>query len=112
MLTKSGMLILVLLSLAIAILLVLALFLFSPPSFDSYKAIYFIRQIVAAFTNNVLGPILKFLDTYWSYLPLAAIGIWRWGVWLIKKTCALFYRPISLEIDTHYSTLTIVTPVY
>jgi cellulose synthase/poly-beta-1,6-N-acetylglucosamine synthase-like glycosyltransferase len=43
---------------------------------------------------------------------LGIIGIWRWGVWLIKKMCAQFYRPIPVRIPTCRTTLSIITPVY
>lgn len=45
----------------------------------------------------------------WFYLPLGIIGLWRWGVWSIRKIAALFYR---MPRNSYVSTLSIVTPVY
>ena len=51
---------------------------------------------------------------YWSLIifliPLGAVGVWRWSVWLIKKFISFFYRsPIKYLME---GTLSIVTPVY
>lgn len=51
--------------------------------------------------------------TYWNtilfLLPLGVIGVWRWSVWLIKKSISFFYRTPK---GNFHSTLSIVTPVY
>ncbi len=45
--------------------------------------------------------------------PLGIIGLWRWGVWLFKKICASFYRPIQIGYSSPSNfTLSVVTPVY
>lgn len=44
------------------------------------------------------------------YFPLGVIGIWRWTVWVIKKTIGLHYKPTGS--NGYSSTLSIVTPVY
>lgn len=53
------------------------------------------------------------LQEFWPiiafYFPLGAIGIWRWGMWLVKKIIALGYRPVTTPFKTAVS---IVTPVY
>lgn len=51
-------------------------------------------------------------DNFWIYIPLGAIGIWRWSVWIIKKSIAQFYNPIHPNIPTYHCTLSIITPVY
>lgn len=43
------------------------------------------------------------------YLPIGIIGLWRWGVWFVRKSLSLFYRPIQ---GTYSATLSVVTPVY
>jgi len=46
-------------------------------------------------------------------LPIGVIGLWRWGVWLLKKICASFYRPLKITNSSHYNpTLSVITPVY
>ena len=42
-------------------------------------------------------------------VPLGWLGMVRWGMWLVKRFIALFYRPVRNDYDT---TATIVTPVY
>lgn len=47
------------------------------------------------------------------YIPIGIIGFWRWGVWLFKKICASFYRPIPEENHPSIDmTLSVITPVY
>ena len=109
---KLGMLLLIPLILGVTLLVVLGFSLFSPPSYDSYSVIHLIRRATASFTTEVIGPILKFIDTYWNYFPLAAIGIWRWAVWILKKICSYIYSPICASIPPYHDTITIITPVY
>lgn len=56
---------------------------------------------------------INFLNHYSQlllfYIPLGIIGIWRWGVWIIRKIISLFYRPPK---GTYRATLSIITPVY
>jgi cellulose synthase/poly-beta-1,6-N-acetylglucosamine synthase-like glycosyltransferase len=42
-------------------------------------------------------------------IPIGALGVFRWIMWLLKRIPASFYHPIQNEYDT---TATIVTPVY
>jgi hyaluronan synthase len=42
-------------------------------------------------------------------IPIGAVGLVRWLMWLAKRIPALFYRPIRNDYDTG---ATIVTPVY
>lgn len=50
---------------------------------------------------------------WWGYVvfywPLGAVGLWRWGVWLIKKWYASQYRPVVSKYEMPVS---VVTPVY
>lgn len=50
---------------------------------------------------------------YALLLPIGVIGVWRWGVWLFKKVCALFYRPIQVSNSSPPRLkLSVITPVY
>jgi hyaluronan synthase len=63
------------------------------------------------------------LAVYFLYVQVGVIGIWRWGIWLIKKICAQYYVPIlpvnglslqkgsALE-NPNSKTISIITPVY
>ncbi len=42
-------------------------------------------------------------------IPIGLLGLFRWGMWLVKRIPALFYRPIRNDYTT---TATLVTPVY
>lgn len=54
----------------------------------------------------------NFLSFFALYLPLGAIGIWRWSVWLFQKILGSRYRTIAPTMNNHPMTLSIVTPVY
>lgn len=60
-----------------------------------------------------MDTLLNFLNHYGQlalfYVPLGIIGIWRWGVWIIRKVISLFYRPPK---GTYQTSLSIVVPVY
>lgn len=44
-----------------------------------------------------------------ALIPIGAIGVWRWLMWLAKRLPAQFYRPV---VNDYTATATIVTPVY
>jgi cellulose synthase/poly-beta-1,6-N-acetylglucosamine synthase-like glycosyltransferase len=43
-------------------------------------------------------------------LPVGLIGLWRWGVWLLRRYIGLFYRPEQPNGFT--ATTSVITPVY
>jgi hyaluronan synthase len=49
------------------------------------------------------------LDYYLIYLPLGAIGLARWLIWLVRRVPAVLYRPVTGECRLP---LTVVVPVY
>src|SRR4051794_15891705 len=53
--------------------------------------------------------LIEFLMQLAWLIPIGALGVFRWMMWLAKRIPALFYRPITNDYDT---TATIVTPVY
>ena len=42
------------------------------------------------------------------FVPLGAIGLWRWSMWLAKRVPALAYRPIKNDFDCSASLVTAV----
>jgi hyaluronan synthase len=64
---------------------------------------------MAEFLNTVTTSLREFWPVAAFYLPIGAIGIWRWGTWLAKKVIALGYQPMKSSFKTDVS---IVTPVY
>ena len=110
MIGKKKGLILVPILLALALLLVILVV--AQPWFDTYGIIKAARLAVLPFINTVENTVYIFVRYIWLYIPLAAVGIWRWGVWLFKRICAQYYRPIYAGLPAYYSTLSIITPVY
>ena len=95
---------------ALVLLLVIS---FVVPSWFEMYGIQKATRLVALLLINVAGGVVYiFLNNILIYLPLAAIGLWRWGVWLFKLVCAQRYRPIYVGLPPYYSTLSIITPVY
>jgi glycosyltransferase involved in cell wall biosynthesis len=100
--------------LAVLLSLILIAFLF-PSSFDIFGLIGAIRGMGTVLTDLVGSEILKIMDNFWIYFPLAVIGAWRWAVWIFKRTCAQLYIPIQPSFPSpnfHGLTLSIITPVY
>jgi cellulose synthase/poly-beta-1,6-N-acetylglucosamine synthase-like glycosyltransferase len=52
-------------------------------------------------TDTLIGAI--------ALIPLGAIGVWRWLMWLAKRLPAQFYRPVENDYAT---SVTVITPVY
>lgn len=42
-------------------------------------------------------------------IPLGAIGVWRWSVWVIKRFASFFYKPYK---NSFKATTSVITPVY
>src|SRR3989338_3011828 len=59
--------------------------------------------------NDLNFYLFRYLDWYPFLIPLGLIGVWRWGVWLTKKSVGLFYKPKKEGFKTSVS---VVTPVY
>lgn len=65
-----------------------------------------------------LTEINKFLDDFYRnygalialYAPLGIIGVWRWGVYILKQAIGVHYRPTPT--NSYDATLSIVVPVY
>jgi len=84
----------------------------APAWFELYGILKATRLVALLLINVAGGVVYIFLKYILIYLPLAAIGLWRWGVWLFKLVCAQRYRPIHVGLPPYYSTLSIITPVY
>lgn len=57
---------------------------------------------------------LTLLKTLLLYIPISAIGIWRWTYWIIRRIGASMYRPIKSDWPANRPrpTVSVVTPVY
>jgi cellulose synthase/poly-beta-1,6-N-acetylglucosamine synthase-like glycosyltransferase len=83
---------------------------------DVSIALLIIIFVMPLLGYNVYGMLenmlTEFKKNYWIYVPLGAYGVWRWSVWIFKKTAGQFYSPIHPTIPPYNSTMTIITPVY
>lgn len=61
------------------------------------------------FLSDIVFYSEQYLDRYSFLVPLGAIGIWRWSVWMMKEITGLHYRPNAKQYKADVS---IVTPVY
>ena len=95
-----------------ALELLLVISFVAPSWFEMYGILKTTRLVALLLINVAGGVVYIFLKYILIYLPLAAIGLWRWGVWLFKLVCAQRYRPIHVGLPPYYSTLSIITPVY
>ncbi|MDO8452287.1 MAG: right-handed parallel beta-helix repeat-containing protein [bacterium] len=59
--------------------------------------------------NDVVFFSQQYFDRYTFLVPLGAIGIWRWSVWIIKEAIGLNYHPKTNKFD---ATVSLVIPVY
>jgi hyaluronan synthase len=58
---------------------------------------------------SVWNSIISTLSFTALLIPIGILGFIRWGMWLLKRIPAMFYRPIRNDYNT---SATIVTPVY
>jgi Glycosyl transferase family 2 len=108
----SSLILLPTIALALIIIAVISLSLFLPYWFDSYSLGNDILSLATSFTDELGSTILRGAQTFSLYIPLGIIGIWRWGIWIFKKLCSLYYKPIEPENKVENFTMGIITPVY
>lgn len=60
--------------------------------------------------ENISSVFFRHWDLIQLYFPLVVIGVWRWGVWALKKTLARFYKPIPA--NGYKASVSVVIPVY
>lgn len=56
-----------------------------------------------------LTAVMEYVMSVGLLIPIGAVGVVRWLMWLAKRIPATFYRPIENDYDT---TATVITPVY
>lgn len=61
----------------------------------------------------MLASVLSLINEWWvwlpAYLPLGAVGAWRWSVWGLKRMLAMLYQPRTTPFTAPVS---VVVPVY
>jgi hyaluronan synthase len=58
----------------------------------------------------MMSHLFDIADQLWLLLPIGIVGLWRWGVWLLRKTISLRYRPYAPA--SFILKVSLVTPVY
>ena len=84
-----------------------------PPDIDIFGIEKIAKSIGANLADYLGSMLIRLEEHFWLYVPLGAVGLWRWLVWGVKKTGATLYNPI--QEDPSFSakcTLSIITPVY
>ncbi|OGK18382.1 hypothetical protein A3G67_03780 [Candidatus Roizmanbacteria bacterium RIFCSPLOWO2_12_FULL_40_12] len=66
-------------------------------------------ETLQLYSSVALFYIAQYLDRYSLLLPLGAIGIWRWSVWVMKELVGSNYKPKKEQYD---ATVSLVVPVY
>ena len=103
-------------ALAVLLLLLSLVFIVTSISFQTWFDIFGILKTMqmgtSIFLNIVESAVSIFTKYAHLYFPLAAVGMWRWSVWIFKRICAHRYKPIDVGLLHIYSTLSIITPVY
>ncbi|MDW3604479.1 MAG: hypothetical protein QOK67_05540, partial [Nitrososphaeraceae archaeon] len=103
-------------ALIISVLSVLLIFsimyVFSP---NFFSKIYLLQpiQFIVLKLSEFLGYIaINYYQLVWIYIPLGIIGLWRWSVWIFKKSTSFLYKPKVPSNDRSYHKYSIITPVY
>jgi N-acetylglucosaminyltransferase len=103
-------------ALIITILSVLLIFsvvyIFSPHFFSKISLLEPIQSLVLEISEFFGYVAINYYQLIWIYIPLGIIGVWRWSVWVFKKSTSFLYRPKLPWNDRNYHKYTIITPVY
>ena len=98
---------------ALSVLLIFSIiFVIFPNFFTQISLLDPIQSLVLAISEFFGYVAINYYQFIWIYLPLGAIGFWRWSVWLFKKSSSFLYKPKVPCDDTHFHKYSIITPVY
>ena len=103
-------------ALIISVLSVLLIFsimyVFSPNFFSKMSLLQPIQFIVLKLSEFLGYIAINYYQLVWIYIPLGIIGLWRWSVWIFKKSTSFLYKPKIPSNDRSYHKYSIITPVY
>ena len=98
---------------ALSVLLIFSILLtFSPGLFNHVSVVKPIETFILKVSEGVGFAAITYYQIIWIYIPLGLIGLWRWSIWIFKKSSSLLYYPISNCNDEHLHKYSIITPVY
>lgn len=103
-------------TLIISVLSVLLIFsimyVFSPNFFIKISLLQPLQFIVLKLSEFLGYIAINYYQLVWIYIPLGIIGLWRWSVWIFKKSTSFLYKPKIPSNDRSYHKYSIITPVY
>ncbi|MGZ5470374.1 MAG: hypothetical protein ACXWE0_01745, partial [Nitrososphaeraceae archaeon] len=103
-------------ALIISVLSVLLIFsfiyVFSPDFFSKISLLEPIQSLVLNISEFFGYVAINYYQLMWIYIPLGIIGLWRWSVWIFKKSTSFLYKPKVPSNDRTYHKYSIITPVY
>ena len=98
---------------ALSVLLIFSIiFVILPEFFNKISLLEPIQDIVLKISEFFGYVAINYYQFIWIYLPLGAIGFWRWSVWLFKKSTSFLYKPKIPSDDIQLHKYSIITPVY
>ena len=98
---------------ALSVLLIFSIiFVILPEFFNKISLLEPIQDLVLKISEFFGYVAINYYQFIWIYLPLGAIGFWRWSVWLFKKSTSFLYKPKIPSDDIHLPKYSIITPVY
>jgi cellulose synthase/poly-beta-1,6-N-acetylglucosamine synthase-like glycosyltransferase len=98
---------------ALSVLLIFSIIIvILPDFFNKISLLEPIQSLVLKISEFFGYLAINYYQLIWIYLPLGAIGLWRWSVWLFKKSTSFLYKPKIPCDDTHLHKYSIITPVY
>src|ERR671910_1184972 len=98
---------------ALSVLLIFSIiFVILPEFFNKISLLEPIQDLVLKISEFFGYVAINYYQFIWIYLPLGAIGFWRWSVWLFKKSTSFLYKPKIPSDDIHLHKYSIITPVY
>src|SRR5680860_866166 len=84
-------------ALIISVLSVLLIFsfiyVFSPDFFSKISLLEPIQSLVLNISEFFGYVAINYYQLIWIYIPLGIIGLWRWSVWVFKKSTSFLYKP-------------------
>ena len=98
---------------ALSVLLIFSIiFVILPEFFNKISLLEPFQDLVLKISEFFGYVAINYYQFIWIYLPLGAIGFWRWSVWLFKKSTSFLYKPKIPSDDIHLHKYSIITPVY
>ena len=98
---------------ALSVLLIFSIiFVILPEFFNKISLLEPIQDLVLNISEFFGYVAINYYQFIWIYLPLGAIGFWRWSVWLFKKSTSFLYKPKIPSDDIQLHKYSIITPVY